>query len=208
MYKSEPFFRDKKEAWEIFRIGPDGGYSPDSDKRVANPGQRFPISSFETLNLQIVPRWATNDATIQAAYNDLVSKVCPCVIIAHGQAGGFAYRAGLAMPDKVKGIVGIETPYPPDAARPDIVNAKSIPHLFVWGDNMDSVGYWKHAYNGKIRAYHDAVKQAGAKVEWLDLPQSGIAGNTHMMMMDSNSDEVAGRVQAWMTKTGLMASAK
>jgi hypothetical protein len=32
----------------------------------------------------------------------------------------------------------------------------------------------------------------------------GVAGNTHMMMMDRNSDQVAGLIQKWMTEKGLM----
>ncbi len=204
VFKSEPYFRSKKEAWEIFRIGADDSYSSDPGKRVALPGQQFPVEAFEQLNKQIVPRWATNDDAIQAAYNALVAKACPCVIMAHGQAGGFAMRAALAMPDKVKGIIAIETPYPPEADKTDLRAVKGIPQLFVWGDNIDSVAYWKNAYNGRPRAYFEAVKKMGANIEWLHLPAAGIKGNTHMVMMDANSDVVAGRVQAWMTQNGMM----
>ncbi len=204
VFKSEPYFRDKKEAWEIFRIGPEGGYSPDPAKRVANPGQLFPLSAFDQVNKQIVPRWATNDDAIQSAYNELVSKVCPCVIIAHGQAGGFAFRSALANPDKVKGIVAIETPYPPEADKTDLTGLKKVPQLFVWGDYMDTHSYWKNAFTGRPRLFYEAVKKMGAKAEWLDLPAAGIKGNTHMVMMDSNSDVVAGRVQSWMSQQGFM----
>jgi pimeloyl-ACP methyl ester carboxylesterase len=204
VFKSEPFFRDKKEAWEIFRIGPEGSYSADPDKRVANPGQKFPVEAFDQLNMQMVPRWATNDSAIQGAYNALVAKVCPCVIAAHGQAGGFAFRAAMAMPDKVKGIIAIETPDAPDINRPDLGNLKSIPQLMVWGDNIETVAYWKYIHSGKPQSYYEVAKKSGARIEWFDLPAAGIKGNTHMVMMDSNSDVVAGRVQNWMTKNGLM----
>jgi pimeloyl-ACP methyl ester carboxylesterase len=204
VFKSEPYFRDKKEAWEIFRIGAEGSYNSDPAKRVANPGQQFPVDAFGQLNKQIVPRWATNNDAIQAGYNALVAKVCPCVIMAHGQAGGFAVQAALTAPDKVKGIIAIETPYPPEADKTDIRAMKAIPQIFVWGDNIDTVSYWKNAYSGRPRAYFDAVKKLGANVEWLDLPAVGIKGNTHMVMMDNNSDVVASRMQDWMTKNGLM----
>ncbi len=204
VYKSEPYFRDKKEAWEIFRIGPEGSYSPDPDKRVLNPGQQFPVAAFEQLNLQMVPRWATNDSAVQAAYNELVGRVCPCVIVAHGQAGDFAFRSAIAMPDKVKGIIALETANPPDINRPDLGNLKSIPQLFVWGDNLDSVTYWRNAYTGKPRSYYEVVKKMGARIEWFDLPAAGIKGNTHMVMMDQNSDAVAARVQNWIAKNGMM----
>ena len=44
--------------------------------------------------------------------------------------------------------------------------------------------------------------------EWLDLPEAGIKGNTHMIMMDSNSDQVAARIQAWLAKQKLLKSGK
>jgi hypothetical protein len=37
-----------------------------------------------------------------------------------------------------------------------------------------------------------------------DLPKMGVAGNTHMMMMDRNSDQVAALIQKWMGDRGLM----
>ena len=39
---------------------------------------------------------------------------------------------------------------------------------------------------------------------WLELPERGITGNTHMMMMDRNSDQIAGLIQGWMAEQGLM----
>ncbi len=204
VYKSEPFFRDKKEAWEIFRIGPDGSYSANSDQRVTNPGQKFPVQAFDQLNMQMVPRWATNDSAVQAAYDELVAKVCPCVIMAHGQAGGFALRSAIAMPDKVKGVIAIEAPSPPDINRPDLGNLKKVPQIFVWGDNIETSSYWNIAYSSKPRSYYEIVKKMGANIEWFDLPAAGIKGNTHMVMMDTNSDAVAGRLQNWMSKNGLM----
>jgi hypothetical protein len=32
----------------------------------------------------------------------------------------------------------------------------------------------------------------------------GIKGNTHMMMMDRNSDDIARLISNWLTKQGLM----
>lgn len=41
-------------------------------------------------------------------------------------------------------------------------------------------------------------------VEWIDLPKRNIVGNSHLIMMDSNSDEVAGLVQDWFQRNSLM----
>ena len=44
----------------------------------------------------------------------------------------------------------------------------------------------------------------GGKIDFVSLPEKGIKGNGHMMMMDTNSDQVAELIQKWMTDRGLM----
>jgi hypothetical protein len=61
IFKGEPMFRTKKEAWELFRIGQVGSYVSDPAQRKAHPGQLFPINAFDQFALQGVPRWVTND---------------------------------------------------------------------------------------------------------------------------------------------------
>ena len=80
---------------------------------------------------------------------------------------------------------------------------KDIPHLIVWGDNVAQSELWTKLSKASI-AYHQALKDAGGKASWISLPEAGVKGNTHMMMMDTNSDQVAGLIQKWMTEQGLM----
>ena len=207
IYKTEPIYRDKKEAWEIFRIGIPGSYASDPAKRRANDGQKFPLGAFDAMQMQMAPRWATNGEATQAAYDALVERVCPCVIMAHGQAGNFAFRAALRNPDKVKAIVAVEPAFAPKPDDPDIPKMKAIPHLFVWGDFIDTNPVWVD-HTKELKAYHASLKAEGVNAEWFDLPEAGFKGNTHMIMMDSNSDAVAARVQAWFAKNKLLKSGK
>jgi hypothetical protein len=55
-----------------------------------------------------------------------------------------------------------------------------------------------------VQKWHDAVKAAGASADWVDLPKRGITGNSHMLMMDTNSDEIAAFIQAWFAEKELM----
>ena len=41
-------------------------------------------------------------------------------------------------------------------------------------------------------------------MDTFDLPKMGIKGNTHMLMMDRNSDEIAKLVSDWIGKQGLV----
>ena len=134
IFKSEPFFRTKKEAWELFRIGPTyevGG------KRVEFEGQQFPVEAFDQFAKQGIPRWATNDAATQKAYDALVQKVCPCIIVVHSQGGNFGFTAALNAPDKVKALIAVEPSGAPDPAKADAAKVKGVPHLIVWGDFHD-----------------------------------------------------------------------
>lgn len=200
IYKSEPFFRAKKEAWELFRIGPSyevGG------KREAFDGQQFPVEAFDQFAKQGIPRFATNDAATQKAYDALVQKVCPCVIVVHSQGGNFGFNAALNAPDKVKALVAVEPSGAPDPGKVDLAKLKGVPHLIVWGDYFDKHAVWQKLMQGPTR-YREALVAAGGKADVFDLPAMGIKGNTHMLMMDRNSDEIAMRVQDWLGKQGVM----
>jgi hypothetical protein len=57
-------------------------------------------------------------------------------------------------------------------------------------------GYDFPSWQNFIKAsqpYHAALIGAGVKADWIDLPALGIKGNSHMMMMDRNSDQIAVR---------------
>ncbi len=202
IWQGQPFFRTKKEAWEIFRFGPVGSYHLDPAKRVAFDGMRFPTVALDQFAKQFVPRWTTNDAATLAAYNALVQAVGPSVVMVHSQSGNFGFQAALAAPDKVKAIVAVEPAGAP-APGPELDKLKDIPILIIWGDYVDKHEVWVRQQPAS-RRFADDLKARGGKVEWIDLPAIGIKGNSHMVMMDTNSDEVAGLIQQWMTKQGLM----
>jgi pimeloyl-ACP methyl ester carboxylesterase len=123
--------------------------------------------------------------------------------VVHSQGGNFGFNAALNAPDKVKALIAIEPSGAPDPAKAEAAKLKSVPHLIVWGDNMD-----KHAVWPKLMAnpnkWGAAIAAAGGKVDTFDLPKMGVKGNTHMLMMDRNSDEVAKLVADWIGKQGLV----
>ncbi|MCZ0737187.1 esterase [Phreatobacter sp. AB_2022a] len=197
IYPSAPFFRPKKEAWELFRIGPTyevGG------RREAFSDTQFPIEAFDQFARQQVPRWASNDAATQAAYDALIQKVCPCIVIVHSQGGNFGFRAALNAPDKVRALVAIEPSGAPDPATVDLARIRGVPHLVVFGDHLEDSPPWQ-TFVRAPRRYATALAAAGGAATWLDLPAEGIRGNSHMVMMDRNSDAIAQRVQDWLIRT-------
>ncbi|HZY12104.1 MAG TPA: esterase [Beijerinckiaceae bacterium] len=200
-FKGDPVFLPLGDPWERFRVGPPGSWNDDKAKRVTYPGVQFPLDAYEQFMKQGVPRWVTTDDQIVAAYIELVDKVCPCVVLVHSQAGSFGFKVAEARPDKVKALVAVE---PSGIGTKEKVAAlKNIPMAVIYGDNAKDHPRW-----GQIRrnvaGYAEAIKGAGGSVDLIDLPDIGIKGNTHMAMMDKNSDQVAGVIQNWLGRKGLV----
>ena len=71
----------------------------------------------------------------------------------------------------------------------------------MWGDN--SIG--AKGVNGDKRrsACQEVTKTlnaSGGRGTFLLLPEAGIAGNSHMMMMDKNNLQVADRLRSWIAE--------
>jgi len=77
------------------------------------------------------------------------------------------------------------------------------PVLLVYGDNAKDHPRWSKIRAGGVE-YTKALKDAGGSVDVIDLPDVGIKGNSHMMMMDKNSDRVADLIQKWLTEKALI----
>jgi len=201
IWKSEPQFLTKANPFERFRIGQGpGSWNADAAKMRVLPGNQFPVEAYDDFVKQIVPRWLDTDDAIIAAYTALVDKVCPCAILFHSQAGAFGFRVAQARPDKVKALVAVEPAVAGDKDK--AASLKAIPVLVVYGDNIATDSRWP-----KMRQlgldYADAVRTVGGKVDVVNLPEVGIKGNSHMMMMDKNNGEIADLIDTWLAKNGL-----
>ena len=201
IFKGEPVFLTTANPFERFRIGDGAGsYDPDPAKRKLNPGSQFPNEGYENFVKQNVPRWTTTDDAIIAAYLAEIDRVGPSIILFHSQAGSFGFKVAQARPDKVKALIAIEPAGLGDPAKVDAL--KNIPTLIVYGDYIEKDSRWPKIRANGI-AFADAVKAAGGSVDVVDLPQVGLKGNSHMVMMDKNNAEVAGLIQKWLEGKGL-----
>jgi len=135
VFAGDPVFLTINAPWSTWRFGDPGTWDPDPAKRRPYPGAQFPFEAYDNLIKQIVPRWTTTNDAIAAAYNQLVDKVCPCVLLVHSQSGTFGYEAALAHPDKVKALVIVEGTIRGDAKA--AAKLKDVPILVLYGDNVD-----------------------------------------------------------------------
>ena len=200
VYAEAPYLRTAEEAWEkTFRFGPIGSYHKDPALRRAYPDCRFPLASFDSFMKQNVPRWDCNFALIQAAYDVLVAQVGDCFLLMHSQGGNFGLHAALAAPDKVKAVVAIEPSWAPDQGENDPSVLRNVPHLFIWGDHLEGNDFWAK-YQPSARRWYEALLAAGVPAEWINLPERGISGNSHALMMDNNNAEIAGMIMEWLIR--------
>ncbi|MEW6266179.1 MAG: esterase [Thermodesulfobacteriota bacterium] len=201
IFKGEPLFLTKENPFERFRIGQGAGsYDKDVTKMKALPGNQFPVEGYDNFIKQIVPRWTTTDEAIIAAYTELVDKVGPCIIVFHSQAGQFGFKVGQARPDKVKALIAVEPAGVGDPAKAETL--KDIPTLVLYGDYIDQDARWPKIRENGLK-FLAGIKAAGGSPEVVNLPEVGIKGNSHMIMMDRNNMEVADLIQAWLSKKGL-----
>jgi pimeloyl-ACP methyl ester carboxylesterase len=202
----EPEHRTINQAWGTFRFGPEGGYDSVPERRQFFVGQRFPEIAIDQFAKQFVPRWTTSNTWVQTAYDELVQTTGPCVILAHSQGGVFGLNSAQFAPDIVKAVILIEPGAAPDPLQLDLKRVRHIPHLIVWGDYIKESPLWL-SYRANVETYTNALKIAGGSVDTIDLPSLSIRGNTHMLMMDDNSDEIAAIINAWMIRNGLFRQA-
>ena len=199
--KGDPVFLTKENPFERFRIGAGAGsYNKDPAKMKLMPGSQFPAEGYDNFTKQGVPRWTTTDDAIIAAYTELVDKVCPCVVLVHSQAGQFGQKVAQARPDKVRALVLVEPAGLGDAKLVD--RLKNTPILAVYGDYIEQDSRWPTIRANQLKQL-EAVRAAGGRYDVVNLPQVGIKGNSHMMMMDKNNAQIAELIQGWLEKQGL-----
>ena len=92
-----------------------------------------------------------------------------------------------------------------DVDKVDVSPFKDIPFLFVYGDFLGEEycidGYkWPGAFawEDNMRRLHERLLELGGDSTWMSLPEMGIRGNTHALMMEDNSDQIADLICGWM----------
>ena len=192
-------FRTQEDAWSMFRFGPLDGFHADPAQRVFFPNGQWPEEATDQYQKQVVARWAGHEEITQRAYDQLIEKVGPCVIVSHSQSGAFSTQAAVNNPGKVKAVVTLEPSGGAYAQGPQLeaLAEAGTKHLVIWGDNFDGHERWA-IFRGIVEEYGQRVTAAGGHwLEW-DLPSMGIPGNSHFPMMDRNSDQIARMVQDWL----------
>ena len=177
-------------AWAIFRFGP--------EYPKVFPGMQFPLEAQTEFWKQMVTDWSdtlpTPNTTVPAL-SELAQKVDGTVLISHSQSGIYPFQAAVLSTKGVAGIISIEPAACP-AATDDMKPFKGMPILVLFGDYVDKSTRWAPRLK-LCREFVQAANAAGGKAELTLLPDVGIHGNSHMLMQDKNSLEIANWLVNW-----------
>lgn len=190
----------KQVAWIGFRFGPEYG--------KPFPDQQFPMNAIDEFYKQMIPDL---NALLPQSRNptwrnlaDLAVKLKGAVAIGHSESGFFPQRAALIDADGIKGIVTIETECDTELTPAQVGVLAKIPALIIFGDHLaDAVvtletGRWTWANALETcKNFAEKIKIGGGDVELVHLPDLGIKGNSHMLMQDKNSDQLAQMILDW-----------
>ena len=190
-------------VWPNFRFGAKAG-EPFADTQ-------FPMAAVGELSKQAVPDISSGLPQPNPnwkALADLAGQLKGAVLMGHSQSGSFPLEAALLDPTAAKGLVLVEPGRCPDYTAEQIKTLATVPILVVFGDHRDNptglptLPTWQQRFEtcqgmiGRLRA-------VGGRAEMLAPPERGIRGNSHMIMQDRNSLQIADLILQWIgTQSG------
>jgi pimeloyl-ACP methyl ester carboxylesterase len=187
------FSAGHEPAWAIFRFGP--------EYPKVFEGMQFPLEAQGEFWKQMVADW---NATFPSpnptvpALSELAIKLGGTILISHSQSGIYPFQTAAISTRGIAAIVSIEPGGCP-AATGDLTPYLKLPILVLFGDYVDLAPRWAPRLK-QCREFADAMKKAGGKTELVVLPEIGIKGNSHMLMQDRNSLELAAWLVGWLNR--------
>jgi pimeloyl-ACP methyl ester carboxylesterase len=126
----------------------------------------------------------------------LLEAIGPSVLIVHSAAGLTAVEALRARPDLVKALIMIEPVGSPTAPAEVKSLLAGTPYLAVFGDHFD-VRSMQGRYEACVETAR-LIADAGGRAKVIRLPDTGVKGNTHLLMQDRNSHDIARLIIDWL----------
>jgi len=181
-------------AWLLFRFGPTMG--------KAFSDEQFPVEAFDEFGKQVIPDLNGELPAVNPTWTNLSGlaiKLKGAVLMGHSESGFFPEQAALIKPTDIKAVITIETVCP--ALNPQqIANLAKIPALVVFGDHLGDIPslptMWKERFDSCAK-FVQQVNDAGGDATMMHLPKYGQFGNSHMLMQDKNSNQVADLILKW-----------
>ena len=184
-------------VWPNFRFGVKPG--------EPFPDSQFPVAALDELSKQGVPdvnRGLPTPTPTIKALSDLAAGLKGAVLMGHSQSGSFPLDAALLDPSATRGLVLVEPGRCPAYSAEQVATLVKVPILVVFGDHRDNptglptLPTWQARFEA-CQALISRVKAAGGDAQMLNPPERGIRGNSHMIMQDKNSLQIADMILQW-----------
>jgi hypothetical protein len=142
----------------------------------------------------------------------LLEQIGQATLMTHSGSGRYGWLTAIRSA-KVRGIVSFEPGYVfPEGETPqewtglvvpltDFRKLARIPILVVLGDFLENEAGMTRRANG--RAFVEALNRHGGDAELAYLPELGLHGNSHIMMLERNNRDVANVVSRFLRVKGL-----
>jgi len=177
-----------ESSWVTFRWGPKFG--------EPYPNTQFPVEFADNYYPQTISTYRDPAETAKsvAAFAALIDKIAqPVIIQSWSSSGLLGYLTAIERPERVKAILAVETSVdafdkiPADGRR----TLAKIPIYIVIGDHaQDRVD--------SSRKFQNQMAAIGGNVTVDVLPEAGIFGNGHTMMLEKNNKQIMYRMIAWL----------
>ncbi len=180
VFEGEPIQRSMEEAWHLFRFGKVENFTA----RMPFEAQKFPTQNLDYFARYFVPRWLSTSDLQVSALVQLLQKLKSSILITHSQGGEIGFDAAEQVPDNLAAIVAIE----PSGISGSIEHLQQIPTVLLQGDFLDVDNRWATRAN----SWHSLIQNlrlCSATATLIDLPTVLGPGNSHLPMMDLNSEE-------------------
>jgi pimeloyl-ACP methyl ester carboxylesterase len=196
----------REGAWANFRFGP---RYPETF-----PGLQFPVEAQDQYFSQLVPNAeelpnGPGGTATTSALAALLDKIGPAAVVVHSQSGMYGIELVRQRPQLVRAFVSVEGGCAPVA--PEVVKSAfaTVPMLSLWGDNSTSaIGINGDARRNGCKDTIAAINATGGRGTFYLLPEHGLKGNSHMMMLDKNNLAIADVILGWLDGVEKQASAK
>src|SRR6266851_2619555 len=180
-----------ESSWVTFRWGPKFG--------EPYPNTQFPVEFADTYYPQTISTYRDPAEAPKsvAALTALIDKIAePVIIQSWSSSGLLGYLTAIERSERVKGILAVET----SVTAFDMIPAEGrrklakIPIYIVIGDHaQDRVD--------ASRKFQREMAALGGHVTVDVLPEAGIFGNGHTMMLEKNNKQIMLRMIAWLEGT-------
>lgn len=199
----------------------------------ADPAAIDQFFSQQTPNTGDEPRTNEHRKFLAQNMAKLIDRTGDSILVTHSNSGQYGWFSGIERPDQIKAIVAYEPGQfvlpesepvkdvptsnkiasdvlaPIMVSEADFKKLAKMPILVIFGDNIANApndDFNQEAWRiirERGKQFVEAVNKRGGDATLLELPQTGIKGNTHALMADRNNLEVAQQLKDWLKSKGL-----